>query len=642
MKIKNAKLSRRLISGLAASAMLAAMIPTAVFAAPEKWPEYDTPDYPETTEGVTVESIALDKKNIQTTITIGSGVDAERVNVNLSDSIADAINESGGFNMPGSTVNIALTVVNNSGMPYDYAPDSAVIGTRQYTGEADPEKAVTTFEGFELYLGGANDAYRSINAPLEAIGIDDEHLADDSIIAALAENGYDGGIADLDDYYIAYYNDRNDPDIASLDDAPIEYLKTLYNDGIDYDNLVKETNPEAAAAAYYYFYNHVFTLDGASIASYMLADGSAAYDALDSKLAAVTLQPGESGATAPLSINLSGPDMKNAFADYDLTFGFAFSLVQGKPKTDYPSLDKSIVTPEGEKDQDDVAVGDTIEFQLESNVPNDIINYLEPDEVDPPAVAANALVPVENRGSYELTFHDDMNANFELTNPAYFEVKIGDKVLTADQYTLVQSGLDDSCDFELTLDLVALYEAGIITNEDIENATPITVTYTAQLKAGTPAGEYENTAWVSYPSDNSEEDIVTVDTYALNIFKYDQANPDKGLEGAVFTLTDSEGNTIELTTDENGYANVQGLDAGIYTLVETEAPNGYVKSDTPLTITIPADAGEDHTVEVEFANSEIPHTGGMGTTLFTIGGAAIIVGAGVVFAVTRKRKRVND
>ena len=43
-------------------------------------------------------------------------------------------------------------------------------------------------------------------------------------------------------------------------------------------------------------------------------------------------------------------------------------------------------------------------------------------------------------------------------------------------------------------------------------------------------------------------------------------------------------------------------------------------------------------VNVNFANSQIPHTGGMGTTMFSIVGGALIATAGVIFVISRKKR----
>ena len=322
-----------------------------------------------------------------------------------------------------------------------------------------------------------------------------------------------------------------------------------------------------------------------------------------------------------------------------------------KDKVSYPGLDKKVGDDdEAMNDEDvDAAAGQKVNFQLISNVPTDLLNYLNPEDITPPSIDGEEpgtaeKVEIAGRGEYVLTFHDKLNE--KLTNPENYVVKIGETVLTAEQYTLTATGLEDGCSFEISLDLAALYEAGVITDDDIKNATPITVTYDATLSADATAGSYENTAWVTAPRWETSKDIVYVNTYAIDIFKYDQAESTKGLKGAEFELyqKDTEGNVIEaskktLTSGADGKILVDGLDAGTYYLKETKAPDGYVCSSEELTIVILEKAGVNNTVGVSFANSQIPHTGGTGTLMFTIGGIALMGTAGLLLMVSRKRRK---
>ncbi len=126
-----------------------------------------------------------------------------------------------------------------------------------------------------------------------------------------------------------------------------------------------------------------------------------------------------------------------------------------------------------------------------------------------------------------------------------------------------------------------------------------------------------------------------------------------------------------VASGENGLFVISGLDAGTYYLEEVKAPAGYNLLKDPVKLTIDAEisggdaetkqpptigrldlitegkdgpitteGNEDNgTVSLEVQNNMgalLPSTGGMGTTLFYIAGAALVLAAGVLFMMKRR------
>ena len=128
------------------------------------------------------------------------------------------------------------------------------------------------------------------------------------------------------------------------------------------------------------------------------------------------------------------------------------------------------------------------------------------------------------------------------------------------------------------------------------------------------------------------------------------------------TVTEKTANDVKSThklteaVDANGVARFDGLGAGTYTIKETDTPAGYsTMDDIELTVTYNADGTakfavtggnakyEDGVVKVEIYNlrgSVLPSTGGIGTTMFYVIGAILVLGAGILL-VTRRRMNTN-
>ncbi|WP_270166339.1 SpaA isopeptide-forming pilin-related protein [Paenibacillus sp. SYP-B4298] len=92
---------------------------------------------------------------------------------------------------------------------------------------------------------------------------------------------------------------------------------------------------------------------------------------------------------------------------------------------------------------------------------------------------------------------------------------------------------------------------------------------------------------------------------AVELTKKDQDDAAVSLAGAVFTLRNAAGNAIRygLQTNATGKLLVDNLKPGDYSLVETQAPTGYLVNSTPIPFTI--DRGQQQTLQIEFTNTRI-------------------------------------
>lgn len=107
------------------------------------------------------------------------------------------------------------------------------------------------------------------------------------------------------------------------------------------------------------------------------------------------------------------------------------------------------------------------------------------------------------------------------------------------------------------------------------------------------------------------------------------------------------GAVTEIEVDANGKVQVKGLAEGTYWFKETVAPKGYsINADgLEFTVSDQNDNGEAVTENVSLSDqltdtklSSLPSTGGIGTTIFTIGGCLIMIVAAALFFASRRKE----
>lgn len=278
-----------------------------------------------------------------------------------------------------------------------------------------------------------------------------------------------------------------------------------------------------------------------------------------------------------------------------------------------------------------------------------------------------------------LILHDVMDSGFSL-NENSFEIKYGSSLASADStvdssyYTISFTSLkDNTCTFEISFEDEF---TATLTNSQV-----IVITYNATVNTNAVIGSTgnENTTYVTYGENQTSEESTTT-TYVYDLYIYKYATKDTSevrLADAKFIIyktvgttnyyavldtnnnvsswTTTEGNATVLTTDSTGIVHFSGLDSGSYYIKETEAPDGYSVLAAPVDAEIDSndgtvtgavsvtltEGGTNYVDAIKIENnsgSEMPSTGGIGTTIFYVVGGILVVGA-VVLLITRRRMK---
>lgn len=376
-------------------------------------------------------------------------------------------------------------------------------------------------------------------------------------------------------------------------------------------------------------------------------------------------------------------DQNNTLQDKD-DFYTAYIMkvvadVSAAPKGDKPSLDKQIKHNESGTwgVVGDNQIGDTVEFRTITTVP-DTTGY----------------------DTYVYKIHDTMSVGLtsNVSTAADITIKVNDaEILDAKYYTVTANGNSFTVNVDI---LAAINDGVLAKNDSLYTYYTGVLNADAKVYDEGKQENVAYLEYSNNPNDEGTgrtKEVKVYDwTFKMGVNKVDENG--NALTGAKFVLSkngalkvsdlncNAEGiptNTADLialvkvsdgvyrvATDKDeaativydidaGNVVINGLDDAItYYLYETKAPEGYNLLKTPVEFKITAEynadgaslktgsptvtvgAGEPSaTLSTDVVNnsgSTLPETGGIGTTIFYIAGALLVVAAGIIL-VTRKR-----
>ena len=354
------------------------------------------------------------------------------------------------------------------------------------------------------------------------------------------------------------------------------------------------------------------------------------------------------------------------------------------PKADAPGLKKEItkvtenntVVPDAVLDENGKAavakIGSTVSYKLTSKVP-DLTGY----------------------DDYTFTFYDTLSEGLDYVSGS-FELKIGTATVSINPDINGRS-------FSLTIpyDTLKSYTANTaitLTYDATVNSTALTYNY----ENNSASLEYSNSPYDENTNRTPDQKTYVIDLN-LDVLKVKKGDDNTKLDGATFKLyrtvgtgdsattqyykwdttnnkvtwvTDaSEADQFVTGTDGKFTQQVRGLDKGTYYLVETAAPQGYNPLTAPIPVVISVNettnqvtytttfdgeaatmtngtvslSAATHTAAQPVATgkiqnstgTELPSTGGIGTTIFYVAGSILVLAA-VILLVTKRRMNAND
>ncbi len=368
--------------------------------------------------------------------------------------------------------------------------------------------------------------------------------------------------------------------------------------------------------------------------------------------------------------------------------------VTATPKGDKPSVEKKVqenvkvnntTGDYGDKYNDtaDYSIGDAVPFKLIGTVP-DMSKYTKykytfHDTLAKSFDAVNtSSIKVYVAGDKAGTNNkEDITSSFEITSIKDSDSKISNITVSTNNLKGIK-GVEEG------KYIIVEYSAVLNSDANIGQKKPGNTNEVYLTYSNNPNQSGEGTP----EEGKTPPDKVIVFTYKLNTNKID-GDTQKQLEGVTFNLykkdandtkkwakvengkltgwADQENQATTLTSDSNGLFSVAGLDDGTYYIHEIATLSGYNKLEKDVVVVITADTSNGQngagavteltglnvtadgvsgtgevdagTATISIANnkgSNLPSTGGIGTTIFYVVGGILMVGAAVLL-ITKRR-----
>lgn len=429
----------------------------------------------------------------------------------------------------------------------------------------------------------------------------------------------------------------NDSIPAEYKNNPAAYVATFNAEQIrKFAEELAKTNPLPTADGA----GLTVTAEQAGTAQPVAVDGEGWYLVTDT-------YNGKAGTPAVVATTVNGLDNLRIVADAKTGQGGITTVGRFNAKNENPLTPPSKTAKVGDVDVNDktVNVGDTVDFTVSAAVPASAANY----------------------DVYPFTITDTASKGLKVAETSTFKVQVDGKDVDAVLYKVEQTG-----------------SAAVGTTTTITFASAkslagktIVVSYTGVVTKDALTGldgSVDNKAKITTNGGTSGEGKTESKTYGFQFKKIGVDDDANALAGAQFVVKKKDGKFLKQDTESKAWSSVddqtdatvftsgadglvqfKGLAAGDYTVMETNAPNGYAqnfkvtfdvsiaengtvtfKQDLLHQVTLPTD-GQIATVKNVKSITQLPLTGAAGTTLFTVV-ALLVAGAGVTVAVKSRQR----